>query len=147
MDYDALAAGLASSIPFVKKVGITFSDLGPDGATAVLPDDPEIGNHVGSQHAGGLFTLAETASGGAFVGSFAELLGEITPLARAASIEYLKLAKGPIEARASVPDPDGLKTSLEEDGKIEFTIAVSMTDADGTEVATASVDWYVRKNS
>jgi acyl-coenzyme A thioesterase PaaI-like protein len=147
MDYDALATGLAGSIPFVKKVGITFSDLGPDGATAVLPDDPEIGNHVGSQHAGGLFTLAETASGGAFVGSFAELLGEITPLAKGASIQYLKLAKGPIEAKASVPDPDGLKAKLAEEEKIEFQVGVSMTDAEGLEVATAVVDWYVRKNS
>ena len=147
MDYDALAAGLASSIPFVKKVGITFVDLGPEGATAVLPDDPEIGNHVGSQHAGGLFTLAETASGGAFVGSFAEMLGEITPLAKGASIEYLKLAKGPIEARASVPDPDGLKAKLDSEGKIEFQVAVSMTDAEDVEVATATIDWYVRKNS
>ena len=147
MDYDALATGLANSIPFVKKVGITFSDLGPDGATAVLPDDPEIGNHVGSQHAGGLFTLAETASGGAFVGSFAELLGEITPLAKGASIQYLKLAKGPIEARAAVPDPEGLKARLADEGKIEFQVDVSMNDAEGLEVATATVDWYVRKNS
>lgn len=146
MDYDALASGLASSIPFVKKVGITFSDLGPDGATAVLPDDPEIGNHVGSQHAGGLFTLAETASGGAFVASFAEMLGEITPLAKSANIQYLKLAKGPIEARAAVADPDGLKAKLADDGKVEFQIEVSMTDAEGLEVATATVDWYVRKN-
>lgn len=147
MDYDALATGLASSIPFVKKVGITFVELGPDGATALLPDDPEIGNHVGSQHAGGLFTLAETASGGAFVGSFAELLGEITPLAKGASIQYLKLAKGPIEARASVPDPEGLKAKLDADGKIEFQVEVAMSDQDGVEVATATVDWYVRKNS
>ena len=147
MDYDALASGIASSIPFVKKVGITFADLGPDGATAVLPDDPEIGNHVGSQHAGGLFTLAETASGGAFIGSFAERLGEITPLAKGASIEYLKLAKGPIEARASVPDPDGLKSKLDSDGKIEFQIGVSMTDAEEVEVATATIDWYVRRNA
>lgn len=147
MDYEALAAGLASSIPFVKKVGITFVELGPDGATALLPDDPEIGNHVGSQHAGGLFTLAETASGGAFVGSFAEMLGEITPLAKGANIEYLKLAKGPIEARASVPDPDGLKAKLDSEGKIEFQVVVSMTDAEDVEVATATIDWYVRKNS
>lgn len=147
MDYDALATGLATAVPFVKKVGITFVELGPDGATATLPDDPEIGNHVGSQHAGGLFTLAETASGGAFVGSFAELLGEITPLAKGANIQYLKLAKGPIEARSSVPDPEGLKAKLEEEGKIEFQVDVTMTDQDGVEVATASVDWYVRKNS
>jgi len=147
MDYQALGDGIANSIPFVKRVGITFESLGPDGATAVLPDDPDLANHVGSQHAAGLFTLAETASGGAFVGSFAELLGEITPLAKSAQISYLKLAKGPIAGTAQVPEPDALKEQLSESGKIEFQIPVSMTDAEGTEVATAIVDWHVRKNS
>lgn len=146
MDYQALADGLSGSIPFVKRVGITFDSLGPDGAVAVLPDDPELANHVGSQHAAGLFTLAETASGGAFVASFAELLGEITPLAKSAQISYLKLAKGPITATAATPEPEELKAALEEDGKIEFQIPVSMSDADGTEVATATIDWHVRMN-
>lgn len=147
MDYDPIRKGLAQSVPFVKKVGLDISEMGPDGATVVLPDDPEIANHVGSQHAGGLFTLAETASGAAFVACFVERMAEITPLAKGARIDYLKLAKGPIEAKASLPDPDALMTDLDANGKVEFQVDVSMTDADGVEVAKATIDWYVRKNA
>jgi acyl-coenzyme A thioesterase PaaI-like protein len=102
-------------------------------------------NHVGSQHAGGLFTAAETASGAAFVGTFAERLGEITPLARSANISYEKIAKGPIDATATLHD-DGLIDRLEADGKVEFQIEVLLQDSDGQQVASATVDWRVRKN-
>ena len=146
-DYEPIRKGLAEAVPFVKKVGLDITEMGPDGATVVLPEDPEIANHVGSQHAGGLFTLAETASGAAFVACFADRMAEITPLAKGARIDYLKLAKGPIEGRAALPDPAGLISDLDENGKIEFQVPVSMTDAEGVEVAKATVDWYVRKNS
>jgi len=100
VDYEAMKAGLGQAIPLVKTIGLEYVDLGPGTATVRLPDDPNLVNHVGSQHAGGLFTVAETASGGAFVSVFAERLGEVTPLAKAARIDYEKLAKGPIDATA-----------------------------------------------
>ena len=59
-------------------------------------------NHVQSQHAGALFTAGEAASGGAFVGGFAERMAEITPLAEKAEIQYRKVARGDITARATL---------------------------------------------
>ncbi len=44
-------------------------------------------------------------SGAAFVGAFAERLGEVTPLARNAEISYEKIAKGPIDATARSASP------------------------------------------
>src|SRR3712207_9201399 len=73
-------------------------EVAPGRGVVRLPDRDELRNHVGSQHAGALFSAGEAASGAAFVGAFAERLGELTPLAQSASIEYLKLAKGPITA-------------------------------------------------
>jgi hypothetical protein len=101
---------------------------------------------VGSQHAGGLFTVAETASGGAFVAAFADRLGEITPLAKSARISYEKIAKGPIDAAAKL-DAGDLLDELEANGKVEFPIDVVMTDGEGNRVATATIDWHVRKNA
>ena len=46
-----------------------------------------------------LFAVAEAAAGAAFVGRFAEHMGEITFLVRGASIDYVALAKGPIPIR------------------------------------------------
>jgi uncharacterized protein (TIGR00369 family) len=146
LDYDALKKGLETAVPFVKLLELEYVELGPGTATVRLPERPELTNHVGSQHAGGLFTLAETASGGAFVAAFAERLGEITPLAKAAHISYEKIAKGPIDATASL-DPGDLIDRLDAEGKVEFPIEVTMADSEGTQVATATVDWHVRKNS
>jgi acyl-coenzyme A thioesterase PaaI-like protein len=146
MDYDQLKAGLQQAVPFVRMLQLEYVDLGPGTATVRLPEREEMTNHVGSQHAGGLFTAAETASGAAFVAGFADRLGEITPLAKSAQISYLKIAKGPIDATATVDGLDALVQALDADGKVEFPIEVRMTDSDGQEVAAATVEWHVRKN-
>jgi hypothetical protein len=81
------------------------------------------------------------------VGAFAERLGEITPLARSASISYLKLAKGPITATGSLgEDKQALLERLDADGKVEFQVEVILTNEEGTTVAEMTVDWHVRKN-
>jgi acyl-coenzyme A thioesterase PaaI-like protein len=104
-------------------------------------------NHVGSQHAGGLFSAGEAASGAAFVGSFLDIMGEITPLAESAEISYRKLAKGEITATARfTEDREQLRAKLAADGRVRFPIGVEMTDADGTVVAEMTVKWYVRRN-
>ena len=120
--------------------------MGPGTATVRLPERPELTNHVGSQHAGALFTVAEAASGGAFVGAFAERLGEVTPLAKAASIDYERIAKGPIDATGTLADPAAALATLDAEGKVEFQIEVELKDAEGARVATANVDWHVRRN-
>src|ERR1700749_4076750 len=108
VDLDAIAKGMALAVPYIGHMGIEVTAMSEGEATALLPDRPELHNHVGSQHAGALFAVAETASGAAFVGAFAERMGEVTPLARSAEIAYSKVARGPVEAEArlSKPAPD-----------------------------------------
>ena len=145
MDYEAVREGMSAAIPFNRHLGLEIIELGPGGATVRLPEAEHLLNHVGSQHAGGLFAAAEAASGGAFVGGFAERLGELTPLASAASIEYLKLATGPIEARAELPGTDELLATLDAEGKVSFPVDVTLRNFEGETVATATVQWHVRK--
>src|SRR3712207_7474748 len=57
-------------------------EVAPGRGVVRLPDRDELRNHVGSQHAGALFSAGEAASGAAFVGAFAERLGELTPPAQ-----------------------------------------------------------------
>jgi uncharacterized protein (TIGR00369 family) len=146
-DFDAIAAGMTQAVPFADHLGLEITRVAEGEAVVVLPERSELTNHVGSQHAGALFTLAETASGAAFVGAFAERMGDVTPLARSAEIAYEKLAKGPIEAtaRLGMPKDDALAT-LDGDGKVEFPCEVELTDASGIRVATATVRWHVRLN-
>jgi uncharacterized protein (TIGR00369 family) len=146
-DFDAIAKGMTMAIPLTGHLGVTVTSMGEGKAVALLPERDELKNHVGSQHAGALFTVAETASGAAFVGAFAERMGELTPLARNAEIAYEKIANGPIEAAATLgmPKDDALAT-LDRDGKVEFPCEVVLTDADGVQVASATVRWHVRLN-
>lgn len=146
-DFDAIAQGMTQAVPFAGYLGLEITQVAPGKAVVRLPERVELTNHVGSQHAGALFTVAEAASGAAFVGAFAERLGDVTPLARSADISYEKIAKGVIEASAKlgVPAEDALAT-LDAEGKVEFPCEVELADAAGTKVATATVHWHVRLN-
>jgi uncharacterized protein (TIGR00369 family) len=144
-DFDAIAAGMIQAVPFAAFLGIEIRSIGEGESVVILPDRHELTNHVGSQHAGALFSAAEAASGAAFLGAFAERIGDVTPLARSAEISYEKIAKGPIEAQAKlgVPAAEALAT-LDADGKVVFPCEVVLTDSDGRQVAGASVEWHVR---
>jgi uncharacterized protein (TIGR00369 family) len=146
-DFEAIAEGMAQAVPFAGHLGLEIESVGAGEATVRLPERPELTNHVGSQHAGALFTVAENASGAAFVGAFAERLGEVTPLARSAEISYEKIARGPIEARAVLGMPgDEILATLDADGKVEFPCEIELLDGHGQRVAAATVHWHVRLN-
>lgn len=148
MDYEAVRTGLQQAIPFNNHVGLEYLEVTEGRGVVRLPEAKHLENHVGSQHAGALFSAGEAASGGAFVGAFAQLLGEITPLAKSAEISYLKLAKGPINATATLSkQPQELLKQLDAEGRIEFPVTVELSDADGQKVAEMTVQWHVRKNS
>ncbi|HYC80963.1 MAG TPA: DUF4442 domain-containing protein [Solirubrobacterales bacterium] len=145
-DFDLIAKGMSQVVPFVGYLDLRIESLTAGEATVVLPDKAELKNHVGSQHAGALFTAAETASGAAFVGAFAERMGEVRPLARSAEISYEKIAQGEVTARATlgVPAAEALAT-LDSEGVVQFPCTIELSDRDGETVATATVRWHVRK--
>jgi acyl-coenzyme A thioesterase PaaI-like protein len=148
LDYEAVAAGLNQAIPFNRHLGLVVEEVAPGRGVVTLPDGEHLHNHVGSQHAGGLFSAGEAASGGAFLGTFAEHLGQLTPLAKSASIEYRKIARGPVTAVGTLDaDVDALLASIDSDGRVEFPVEVEMKDGDGNVVATMTVHWHVRRNS
>jgi uncharacterized protein (TIGR00369 family) len=144
-DFELIAKGMSQAVPFVGHLGVEVTSIGEGEATAVLPDRGELNNHVGSQHAGALFTAAETASGAAFVGAFAVRMGDVVPLAKSAEIDYVKIANGAITASAKLGiDAAKALATLDGEGKVEFPCEVELTDKDGNRVATATVHWHVR---
>jgi uncharacterized protein (TIGR00369 family) len=144
-DFDLIAKGMSQAVPFVNHLDLEIVSIAEGEAKVELPDRSELLNHVGSQHAGALFTAAETASGAAFVGAFAERMADVTPLARSAEIAYEKIANGTItaSARLGMPAAEALAT-LDSDGKVEFPCEVELTDANDARVATATIRWHVR---
>ncbi|HEX8854446.1 MAG TPA: DUF4442 domain-containing protein [Thermoleophilaceae bacterium] len=147
MDYEAVKEGLAQAIPYNRHIGLELIEVGDGRGVVRLPDEDGLHNHVGSQHAGGLFSAGEFASGGAVIGALAEHMAGITPLAKGAEIRYLKLAKGPITATGTLgEDKAELLSKVESDGRVEFPVNVEMQDGDGQKVAEMTVHWHLRKN-
>ncbi len=137
--------GMSQAIPFNRHLGLRYASLQPGRCVVVLPDEEHLRNHVASQHAGGLFAAGEAASGGAFVASFADQLASLRPLVKSVEISYTKVARGEIEAEATLAgDPAALQEALERDGRVEFPVSVILRDGEGNEVAQMSVQWHVK---
>jgi acyl-coenzyme A thioesterase PaaI-like protein len=147
MDYEPLKQMLTNIVPFNRHMGLEILDIGPGTASVRLPEGPHLLNHVGTQHAAAMFSVAEAASGGAMAGAFADLMMGVTPLARSAEATYLKPARGPITAKARLSEePDAVRARLEADGKTDFAVLVELEDASGLKVAEVTVSWHIRKN-
>jgi acyl-coenzyme A thioesterase PaaI-like protein len=145
---DALRSALSKAVPLNSHLGLELLEMGDGRGVVRLPDDPRLLNHVGSQHAAGLFAAGEFASGAAMTSALASLLATATPLAAGASISYRRLAKGPITATAQMSAPvAGITQQLADVGRAEFDVDITMHDADGHEVATMTVKWNVRKRA
>ena len=146
MDYDALRQGLQQAIPFNNHLGLEVREVSDSRGVVALPDRDQLRNHVGSQHAGALFGAGEAASGAAFVGTFAERLADVTPLAESAEIHYRKVAKGEILATGRLSE-DGLLDKLDAEGTVRFAVDVELADRSGDVVAEMQVRWHVRGKS
>ena len=78
------AADFVSALPFNRHVGV---EVGDDAYA--LGDFPHLKNHVGTMHAGALFTLGEGASGVAVLSALSGVLGGAVPVAKAAVLVIL----------------------------------------------------------
>lgn len=135
-----ISTALTRNIPFCAHIGMQ-----PAAAGVALPDAPELRNHVGTMHAGALYTLGETASGAAVMAELPELFGGLV-VVKTASVTYRKPAKGAITAIGKLVEPtDAVRARLEAEGKAVFDVAVSLTDPTGLEVATMNVSWYAKR--
>ncbi len=144
--YDAIKDQLNGAVPYAAHSGVSITELAEGTATSVLPASGETLNHIGTVHAGAMFTLAETASGAALAGAIAPELFNVVPVAASASIQYLKKAKGDLHATAHVAEGAGdVLATLRADGKVVFGIDVDILDAAENVVAKVSVDWHVSK--
>lgn len=143
---DTIKAHLATAVPFAGLTGVELVELEPGRAVARLTQRPEVGNHLGTLHAGALFTLGEAASGGAMTGTFAERILSVRPVAAEARITYAKAARGIVTATATATEaPEQLKARLDAEGKVKFDVTVDIADEQGQLVAGMTVAWHVRK--
>jgi acyl-coenzyme A thioesterase PaaI-like protein len=142
--HDLIRKQLSKTVPFARHAGIEMEKVEKGRAVALLPFRPEGLNHIGTQHAGALFTVGEAPSGAAMASALAPILLEIRPVAAEAAIRFLAVAKGPVRAEAQVKgNADALVSAVTTDGKSVFQVVVNLAGEDGTKVAEMTVDWHV----
>ncbi|MGV9861092.1 YiiD C-terminal domain-containing protein [Rhodococcus koreensis] len=145
LDYEHLRAVSDGMVPFGTTVGTTITELGPDRAVVEIPATADVTNHMGTVHAGALFTAADIAGAAAFVGATAARLETIARLVlRGAGASYRKPALGRIRAVATVDERE-LRTILAADRDERFELsgkALLLDDADVV-VAKFTFDYVV----
>jgi len=120
--------------PYSGTIGARVAELEPGWCRVTLRDRRRVRNHLASVHAMALANLAEMASGLAvLVGLPPGVQGIVTGF----SIRYQKKARGLLTADCRV---SGLDVTAEQ----EYEAAVTVTDAQGDIVATASARWRLR---
>lgn len=143
--YDHLKTLLQDSVPFAAHTGVEIDEIGKGTATTRLAGRDACTNHIGTTHAGALFTLAEAASGAAMAGALAPVLAGCRPVAANATIRFLRSARGDLVAHGKTVRPAAdLLDELCEAGKIQFAVEVGVIDAEDAVVAQVEVDWHVR---
>lgn len=138
---------LLENIPFNQHVGVAVTALEDGRGVAELPERPETRNHVGSAHAGALYSLAETAAGACVLGTFAPRLPAMLPLVTTATVRYVKIARGVVTATAHLDgDVAAVLQAFSAAPKGAACRAnVTLTDPSGVVVAEMSFDWFLKK--
>lgn len=146
VDFETIRGGLEQAVPFSAHLGLRIVEVGPGHGVVVLPDDRRLRNHTGTQHAGALFVAGEVASGVACVGTFADVIADVTPLASRATTDYHRVARGEIVAAARIEESaDGLLARLRDEGEVRFPVRVELHDGARQLVAELTVDWNVKQ--
>ncbi len=140
--------GGIEQMPYNAMLGVRITAMDGGRATGALESRPEVGNHVGTMHAGAQFSLVEAVSGAAVSSAFLDLLGRATPLAQGAQLAYKRPVRGDATAVAVVTpeEVERVRAELETQGRARFDVQVTLHDAEGALATEATMRWYIRLN-
>ncbi|WP_181700046.1 YiiD C-terminal domain-containing protein [Nocardia sp. GTS18] len=103
VDFGYLRDASQALVPFGAHVGTLITEISATRSVVEIPAEPVMCNHMGTVHAGALFTAADIAGAAAFVGAAAHRLHTIDRLIlRGGTAAYRKPARGRIRAVAGV---------------------------------------------
>jgi acyl-coenzyme A thioesterase PaaI-like protein len=131
-----------SKIPFIEHLNIKNSST----ANLSIQNSKNLHNHLGSIHAGALYTLAETQSAIFLQNKFPDLKDNIIPLLREGTIKYKKQALNQITAYANTYEEDIEKflKLFNKKGRGSIEVSVELKDKEGELCAVGRFVWFVQ---
>lgn len=148
IDQDRLHELMVQHVPFNQLLGIRVEAVLSDSVEVVLPECPNLLNHVGTLHATAQFGLAEAASGSMIVSAFADLLQtDFVPLAVEATVKYRRPAIGTLKATVSLPQEQqsAIRTRLVQSGRARIPLSVRVLTSQNIAVMELEITWMVLK--
>jgi len=134
---------MTETIPFVQTVGITHKD----SDHLILSDNPRLQNHLGTLHAGALYTLAETQSALCLMQLFPDLQEKVIPLLRSGGLKYRHPVTESVTATADVLQEEQerfMKRFLHK-GRATVTVTVTLKTEEEEICAEGDFVWFVQR--
>lgn len=130
-------------VPFNRFLGIQPSAR--TGYILELADHESLMNHLGTLHAGALFSLAEATSGEFLLRQFHNSELDIIPVVRKADIKYSRLAESVVYSTADFVDNsvDEVYAGLKEKGKVIIQVNVGLYNEANEKIAASTVHWFL----
>lgn len=147
MDTTKIAKQILGMVPFAGTIGVVVEAASHTEATCTMAFRPDIGNHVGTPHAGALFTLGESCSGALMAAVLGDLIMSqgLLVVLKEATVRYRKPVNGDAHAVATMAMTAAeIRAAVEADGRIDVPVDVHVTDHEGGEGTTIAFLWAVR---
>ena len=116
-----LTAALGRVIRFAGHSGIKVLELQPNRVHLKLDNRRQVRNHIGGVHAAAMALLAESASG--YIVGLSLPAGK-TPVIKSMTVNYLRRAKGGLEAVATLSDEARRQIENEPAGEVLVDVRV-----------------------
>ncbi len=127
---------IGSQVKFAGTAKIEILEMSETRLHARIKNRKPVQNHIGSVHAAAMALLAESVTG-LVVGM--SVPDDRVPVIKSMKIDYVKRAKGDLEAVATL-SPDGVARILSTE-KGEITVPVKVTDENGNEPIQCEMIW------
>lgn len=136
---------IEEAIPAMHGLGIRAVVMAPGRVAGTAPLSGNT-NHLGTFYAGALFGLAEMLGGALFASGFD--VDRFYPVVKDLQIRFLRPAMSDVRAEASLGEVEMARLADEaaRDGRAEFVLEATITDAEGTLVATTTGTYQIRRN-
>ena len=131
-------------LPFNRHLGLTLTRHNEDEVVCLEPAACHL-NHLGTIHAGALYSLAEAASGHALLTRLKLQPPELFAVVRTAKVKYRKPASGRVIGVAETADDVISKCidQLKAKGRALVDIPIKVVDGKHVEVLTGEFSWFV----
>lgn len=134
-----LTAAVGRVIRFAGHSGIEVLELTPERVHLKLSNRRNVRNHIGGVHAAAMALLAESATG--YLVGLSLPAGK-TPVIKSMTVNYLRRAKGGLEAVATLSEEARRKIEMDESG--EVLVDVEVTDERGDAPIQCEMLWAWR---